>query len=118
MPSSRQRSVMASPSINRATNRRRSSMTEHSLHGIDTSRQEAKSVTHVSGTKCHLCLGLLKMVLYENTVLVSFALLATSIGNGRLSWRQATLNLTHGSRLRSSTSVAQFCPMGFPDCPP
>jgi hypothetical protein len=34
----------------RATKRRRSSITEHSLHGINTSRQTAKSVTHVSGT--------------------------------------------------------------------
>jgi hypothetical protein len=33
-------------------------MTEHSFHGIDTSRpsEEAKSVTHVSGTFCHPCL--------------------------------------------------------------
>jgi hypothetical protein len=40
----------------RATNRRRSSITELAFHGINTSRQKAKSVTHVSGTKCHLCL--------------------------------------------------------------
>src|SRR5260370_39809773 len=33
-------------------------MTELSFHGIHTSRlKKAKSVTHVSGTKCHLCLG-------------------------------------------------------------
>ncbi len=31
-------------------------MTEHSFHGINTSRPKAKSVTHVSGTVCHLCL--------------------------------------------------------------
>ena len=38
--------------------RRRSSITELAFHGIYTSRQKnAKSVTHVSGTKCHLCLG-------------------------------------------------------------
>jgi hypothetical protein len=30
-------------------------MTELAFHGINTSRQKAKSVTHVSGTKCHLC---------------------------------------------------------------
>ncbi|WP_208722831.1 hypothetical protein, partial [Rhizobium vallis] len=40
----------------RATNRRRSSITEVSFHGINTSRQKAKSVTHVSGTKRHLSL--------------------------------------------------------------
>ncbi|MBP1845897.1 hypothetical protein J2046_004171, partial [Rhizobium petrolearium] len=28
------------------------------FHGINTSRQKAKSVTHVSGTKRHLSLGL------------------------------------------------------------
>ena len=54
-------SVMASPSSRRATKRRRSSITELAFHGIHTSRlqglQKAKSVTDVSGTKCHLCLG-------------------------------------------------------------
>ncbi|MDX8496581.1 hypothetical protein RFN29_34295, partial [Mesorhizobium sp. VK22B] len=39
-----------------ATKRRRSSITEHSLHGINTSRQKPKSVTHVSGTNRHLSL--------------------------------------------------------------
>src|SRR4051794_1564529 len=52
---------MASPSSRRATKRRRSSITELAFHGIHTSRlqslQKAKSVTHVSGTKCHPCLG-------------------------------------------------------------
>src|SRR5579871_5566608 len=49
---------MASPSKSRATKRRRSSMTELTFHGIHTSRRtKAESVTHVSGTKCHLCLG-------------------------------------------------------------
>src|SRR6266581_4244538 len=27
------------------------------FHGIDASRPKAESVTHVSGTKCHPCLG-------------------------------------------------------------
>src|SRR5215468_5545886 len=40
-----------------ATNRRRSSITELSFHGIHTLRKKAESVTHVSGTECHLCLG-------------------------------------------------------------
>src|SRR6266436_5181504 len=58
MPKSRQTSVMASPSTRRATKRRRSSITELAFHGINTSRpQKAKSVTHVSGTECHPCLG-------------------------------------------------------------
>jgi hypothetical protein len=51
---------MVSPSSNRATKRRRSSTTEDSFQGIGTSRQpslQAESVTHVSGTICHLCLG-------------------------------------------------------------
>src|SRR6267143_2098110 len=61
MPNSRHTSVIASPSSSRDTNRRRSSITEHSFHGIDTSRLEAaESVTHVSGTFCHPCLGSLK----------------------------------------------------------
>jgi hypothetical protein len=38
--------------------RRRSSITELAFHGIHTShRTKAESVTHVSGTICHLCLG-------------------------------------------------------------
>src|ERR1700676_1933335 len=58
MPSARQTSVMASPSRSRATKRRRSSITELAFHGIYTSRRtKAESVTHVSGTFCHLCLG-------------------------------------------------------------
>src|SRR3954469_1163720 len=56
MPNSRQTSVIASPSSTRATKHRRSSITELAFHGINTSRQKAKSVTHVSGTKCHPCL--------------------------------------------------------------
>src|SRR3990170_1863700 len=58
MPKARQTSVIGSPSRRRATKRRRSSMTEHSFQGIDTLRwsNPAKSVTHVSGTKRHLCL--------------------------------------------------------------
>src|SRR4051812_43986231 len=57
MPNSRHSSVIASPSSNLATNRRRSSITEHSFHGIDTSRSKAERVTHVSGTLGYLCLG-------------------------------------------------------------
>src|ERR1700746_2883992 len=52
MPNSRQTSVIVSPSNSRATNRRRSSITELAFHGINTSRpQKAKSVPRVSGTK-------------------------------------------------------------------
>jgi hypothetical protein len=43
--------------LRRATKRRRSSITELYFHGIHTLRQKAKSVTHVSGTICHLSLG-------------------------------------------------------------
>jgi hypothetical protein len=62
IPNSRQTSVIDSPSSNFATNRKRSSITEHSFHGIDTSRPKAESVTYVSGTPCYLCLGPLKVV--------------------------------------------------------
>src|SRR5260370_27843042 len=60
MPNARQASLIASPSSSRATNRRRSSITEHSFHGIQASPGKGKGVTHVSGTICHLCLGPLK----------------------------------------------------------
>ena len=64
MPNSRHTSVMLSPSSRRATKRRRSSITELAVHGINTSRQMAK--THVSGTKCHLSLRPLIKSLNEN----------------------------------------------------
>src|SRR5215470_10373519 len=57
MPKSRHTWVIGSPPKRRATNRRRSSITELSFHGIHTLRKKAESVTHVSGTECHLCLG-------------------------------------------------------------
>src|SRR6185503_14236033 len=61
MPNSRQTSDIDSPSSSLATNRRRSSITEHSFHGIDTSPGLSReSVTYVSGTFWVLCLGPLK----------------------------------------------------------
>src|SRR5690606_36143183 len=48
MPKSRHTSLIPSPSSKRATNRRRSSITEVSLHGIDTSRPKTE--------KCNPCL--------------------------------------------------------------
>src|SRR5215472_12667677 len=57
MPNARQTSLIPSPSSSRATNRRRSSITEHSFHGIHTSPERGSGVTHVSGTICYLCLG-------------------------------------------------------------
>src|SRR3546814_6614438 len=62
IPKDRHTSVMLSPFKSRATNRRRSSSTELSFHGINTSGQMPESVTHVSGTKRHLCLGSLNCV--------------------------------------------------------
>src|SRR6185369_11516184 len=47
MPNSRQASVIVSPSSSLATNRRRSSITEHSFHGRDTSPKD--------GGKCYPC---------------------------------------------------------------
>ena len=53
----RHTSLMPSPSKRQATKRRRSSITELTFPGINTSCQMAKSVTHVSGTFRYLCLG-------------------------------------------------------------
>ena len=47
-------------SVERSASRRRPSITEHSCHGVNASRQMAKSVALVSGTVCHLCLRPLK----------------------------------------------------------
>src|SRR5664279_2057318 len=47
---------MLSPSLSRITNRMRSSITELSFHGIPPPPlYRGKSVTHVSGTFCYLC---------------------------------------------------------------
>src|SRR5579864_8461417 len=47
---------MLSPSLSRITNRMRSSITELSFHGIHfPPPSRGKSVTHVSGTFCYLC---------------------------------------------------------------
>src|SRR6266404_3314366 len=56
MPNSLHSSAIGSPASRRATNCSLSSMTEHSFQGITPSSLEEESVTHVSGTKCHLCL--------------------------------------------------------------
>src|SRR5213593_3342069 len=63
MPNSLQSSAIASPASRRATNCSLSSMTEHSFQGITPSSLEEESVTHVSGTKCHLCLRPLRTYL-------------------------------------------------------
>src|SRR5579862_3955402 len=58
MPNSRHSEAIVSPSLSRITNRIRSSITELSFHGILLSAPFGpKSVTHVSGTFCYLCLG-------------------------------------------------------------
>src|SRR5579871_2534455 len=58
MPNSRQREAIVSPSLSRITKRMRSSITELSFHGIPSPPpSRRKSVTHVSGTFCYLCLG-------------------------------------------------------------
>src|SRR5215204_3308385 len=59
MPNSRHREAMLSPSLSRITKRILSSITELSFHGIPSlpPPYRGKSVTHVSGTFCYLCLG-------------------------------------------------------------
>src|SRR5579864_3528632 len=58
MQNSRHSEAIVSPSLSRITNRIRSSITELSFHGILLSAPFGpKSVTHVSGTFCYLCLG-------------------------------------------------------------
>src|SRR5215472_5327859 len=58
MPNSRHSEAIVSPSCSRITNLIRSSTTERSFHGILFSAPFGpKSVTHVSGTFCYLCLG-------------------------------------------------------------
>src|SRR6267142_4087300 len=57
MPNSLQSYAITPPASQRATNCRRSSITEHSFHGITPSQKKGESVTYVSGTIGHLCVG-------------------------------------------------------------
>src|SRR5467141_2926887 len=59
MANSRQSATIFSPSSKRPTKRTRSSITEHSFQGIASSPRGG-SVTYVSGTNCHPCVGSLK----------------------------------------------------------
>src|SRR5258708_7392053 len=56
MANSRQSATIFSPSSKRPTKRTRSSITEHSFEGIASSPRGG-SVTYVSGTNCHPCVG-------------------------------------------------------------
>src|ERR1700674_4077904 len=60
MANSRQSATIFSPSSKRPTKRTRSSITEHSFQGIASSPRGG-SVTYVSGTNCHPCVGSLTM---------------------------------------------------------
>src|SRR4029077_3434257 len=60
MANSRQSETIFSPSSKRPTKRTRSSITEHSFQGIASSPREG-SVTYVSGTNCHPCVGSLNL---------------------------------------------------------
>ena len=76
LPKDRHTSLMLPPSRRRPTKRTRSSITEHSIHGINTSRF-AKSVTYVSGTFCHLCLRRSSVVLSSPAVVAIFCALSS-----------------------------------------
>src|SRR5882762_2787494 len=56
MANSRHSATIFSPSSKRPTKRTRSSITEHSFQGIASSPRGG-SVTYVSGTNCHPCVG-------------------------------------------------------------
>src|SRR6476659_3292937 len=56
MANSRQSETIFSPSSKRPTKRTRSSITEHSFQDIASSPRGG-SVTYVSGTNCHPCVG-------------------------------------------------------------
>src|SRR5260370_8685251 len=61
MANSRQSATIFSPSSKRPTKRTRSSITEHSFQGIASSPRGG-SVTYVSGTNCHPCVGSLIII--------------------------------------------------------
>src|SRR6266478_3296389 len=64
MANSRQSATIFSPSSKRPTKRTRSSITEHSFQGIASSPRGG-SVTYVSGTNCHPCVGSLSVYFHS-----------------------------------------------------
>src|SRR5690348_15881706 len=110
MPNSRQTSVMASPSRSRATKRRRSSITELAFHGIHTShRTKAESVTHVSGTFCHLCLRPLTRI-ELNRHRPDPGILARAVAAGVVLWSDESKGLS----LSIARMKAQFAASSAP----
>src|SRR3954469_6298905 len=101
---------MALPASRRATKRRRSSISDLAFHGIHTSRlKKAKRVTHVSGTKCHLCLGpLIGCRLPGGKRIVDMVTLRI---NDRFGWGAARLN-QHGETSRLARAVRPTAPQG------
>src|SRR5712664_939295 len=73
MANSRQSATIFSPSSKRPTKRTRSSITEHSFQGIASSPRGG-SVTYVSGTNCHPCVGSLIPLSYKLTPQLLLAL--------------------------------------------
>src|SRR6266478_4939597 len=76
IPNSLHSSAIGSPASRRATNCSLSSITEHSFQGITPSSLEEESVTHVSGTKCYLCLE--PLITSKYTAILTFPLLGNT----------------------------------------
>src|SRR5580704_13404558 len=72
MENSRQSATIFSPSSKRPTKRTRLSITEHSFQGIASSPRGG-SVTYVSGTNCHPCVGSLRTDPTLRHLIVSFS---------------------------------------------
>ncbi|MEJ2433756.1 MAG: hypothetical protein P8Y53_11565, partial [Pseudolabrys sp.] len=74
---------------------------EHSSHGINTSRQMAKSVTHVSGTICHLSLrsGISGLMAKSWSLMCPDTSLGHSIGTLQTDTiRRSPMAITFGSK--------------------
>src|ERR1700730_17672015 len=114
MPKSWQTWDMGSPPSRRTRKRKRSSITELSFHGIHTLQKKAESVTHVSGTNCHLCLGPLKRQLLQR-----FTALARVERMGRNVSYSDNLNPAHSDKSSDFVPlirVRRFLDVGLKQC--
>src|SRR5579864_5545734 len=95
---------MLSPSLSRITNRMRSSISELTFHGIHfPPPSRGKSVTHVSGTFCYLCVephkGAWRLALSPKTWTGSESRLRPEAGFADLAYLLTRKTATSDSRL-------------------
>src|SRR5690349_14955156 len=111
MLNSRHSEAILSPSLSRITKRMRSSITEHFLHGMfNPALGQGKSVTHVSGTFCYLCLGTVKSSLQANRTHECVHSCSNSVNQAWSHKRRGVTSPTVKRRTDGAVRLRQFSP--------